>query len=149
MRKSGIYPPCLRQTSPISTNPPLSLMYDRTFLPESTKFQASRKNDIRPKGIWRISRRWGIGSSGIELNACVSRTSAYGKEEISASDARCLITNRPSCGFPTIRLRTFSMCQEESETATSADFIPTAVEAAETASFPIQTRGHPVDTPFS
>ena len=46
------------------------------------------------RGFGEFQGRWGIWAYGEELNACVRRMSAYGKEEISASGARCLITKR-------------------------------------------------------
>ena len=96
-----------------------SVEADRSELAERAIF------DLRCFGEFQV--RWGIGAYGKELNACLLRVSAYEKEEILASGARCLISNRIAYGLSMLKLGTFCMGKGGSETAILADFSPSAV----------------------
>ena len=80
------------------------------------------------RGFGEFQVRWGIGAYGEELNACLRRMDAYGKEEILASGVRCVMSNRIAYGLSTLKIGTLSQGKEDNKTATLADFSPATVE---------------------
>lgn len=131
------FPAFLRQTSPRATDPRLSLKYDPANLPDPTKqrgvigkvgdfpmaLRGEKSGNVAVGQSKLIGRtifslrafvefqvRWGIGAYGKELDARLRRMAAYGEEEILASGARCLISNRMSYGFSTLKIGTVCRC---------------------------------------
>ena len=78
-------------------------------------------------GLGEFQARCGIGAYGKELNACLRRMAAYGKEEILESGARCIISNRLSYGISTLKVGTFCRGKDDSKTSTLSDCIPSTV----------------------
>ena len=171
-----VLPPCLRQTFPRATDPPLSLRYYPTILPDATKqrndmdkvtdvilsLQGQKSGNIEAdhsklagktisalRGFGGFQVRWGIWAYGKELNAHLRRMSAYEKEEIQAEGVRRLISNRAACGISTLKIWTFRHGEEDNKTATLADFAPSTVEEIEKHYLAIADMGPDGRYPFS
>ena len=101
------------------------------------------------RGFGEFRVKWGIGAYGKELNACIRRMSAYGKEEVLASGVRCLLSNRIAYGLSTLKFGTFCKGKEDNKTTTLADFSPVPVEEMENHFLANDDMGHAGRYPFS
>ena len=167
-------PSCFKQASQMAADPLLALKYDPTLRPWSTKQRddVDKVAAVLPtlhgggsgnvetdhsklvertifalRGFGEFQVRCGHGAYGKELNACLRRLSAYGQEEVLASVARCLVANRMSYGFPTLKIGTYCRCKEGDKASAIADFTPPTVEEWETTTWPTTTWNPREDTP--
>ena len=77
-----------------------------------------------------------MGAYGKDPNDYLGRLAPYGKEEILAAGARCLIANRMANGLSTLKIGTYSKGKWGNKTVTLSDFSPAAIEEMENRCLP-------------